>query len=396
MASRKRSLRVIAFIGLASGLIFLFFGFRQGAREQIDFTIRKVYGDIRVDARGDHSLWEVKQYVEDKYDDQIRKSIGQASVNGFTLIGPSIYRESVVSGVSSDYFQWLGDSIYWEEGNPLGSGESGSGKPVNAVLEKSFARELNVEQGDTLRIEYTSESGKEGSLEIKISGIFIGNRFQQGGKLFLPLQTLRDLIREERRLDLLKLNLKNPTEENLHRVASDLSENYEMEASFSVREWAQSIGYSTVFSQVWMLMGLILVLAGSALVVVLGFGIYDTFYLDLRSRTEEISSLLTYGMEHRKLYLLHFLEVSLLLVFGIGTGYLIATVFALTIGSFPLIKNFSYLFMVLGGPFLEFSLFTPSNLVGLGITALAGYLSSFFALRAYLHQTVAETMGQTR
>lgn len=387
---------MVAFIGLATGLLFLFVSFRQGATRQIDSTIRRVYGDVRISARGNHSLRGVENFLYRNYGKDLQNMVGQLSLDDATLIAPAVYRKGTVTGVSENYFDWLGEGIYWIEGGPASSRESEPDGPVNAIVEKSYAEELNLGSGDTVTIKYDTEAAGEDSLEVRISGIFMGNSFHQGGKLFVPLQSLQDHIGEEQKIDLLLLNLKQPTEEKLHDVATDVRKNYKMEASLNVRKWETSIGYDTVFSQVWALMGLILILTGIAVITVASFGIYDSFYLDLRSRTEEISSLLTYGIDHRKLYLLHFLEVSLLLLCGGGGGFLMATIVALVTGNYPLVKNFSYLFMVLGGAYLKFSLFTPDVLVGFVITSLAAYLASFLALHFYLRKAVAEITDLAR
>lgn len=364
--------------------------FRQGAEEQIDSTIKKVYGDIRVTARGDHSLWEVEQYLHENYEQSLQKTTTQLSLNNCELTGSGNYRETIVTGVGENYFQWLGESIYWESGGPPSSEKSKSESLVNAVLENSYADKLNLEIDDTVTVKYEPKSGKNRQLRVRISGVFIGNRFQQGGKLFLPLNEVQNLAGTKNKIDLIKINLNQPTEKNLHRITSGISSNYEMSASLSVRKWENTISYSTVFSSVWALMGLIMVLTSLAIITVLSLGVYDTFYLDLRSRTEEISSLLTYGIGHGKLYLLNFLEVSILLVFGSGAGLLIAFIIASAVENIPLVKNFGYLFLVLGGPYLKFSLFSQDILIGLGLTIMAAYISSFLSLRSYLQSEVAE------
>lgn len=380
----------MAFLGVASLVLFLFLSFHQGAENQINSTIKKVYGDIRVTARGDHSLWEVGQYLHDNYKQSLQKTTSQLSLNNCELTGSGNYRETSVTGVGEDYFQWLGDSIYWESGGPFGLENQRSEGLVNAVLENSYADKLNLELGDTVTVKYEPKSGKSKELKVSISGVFIGNRFQQGGKLFLPLNQVQKLAGSKHKIDLIKINLLRPSDENLHRITSGILDNYKMAASVSVRKWESSLSYSTIFSSVWGLVGLILVLTGLAIIIVLSLGVYDTFYLDLRSRTEEISSLLTYGIGHGKLYLLNFLEVSILLIVGGGVGLLLALVIVLTLGNIPLVKNFGYLFIVLGGPFLEFTLFSREIVIGFALTALAAYASSFLSLRSYLRKEVAE------
>lgn len=292
--------------------------------------------------------------------------------------------------MGESYFQWLGDSIYWESGGPPGTEKNKFEGSVNVVLENSYAEKLNLGIGDTATVKYELKSGKNKQLRVRVSGVFIGNRFQQGGRLFSPLNEVQQLAGTKGKIDLIKINLNHPTEENLHRITSGISSNYEMLASISVRKWEDTISYSTVFSSVWALMGLIMVLTSLAIITVLFLGVYDTFYLDLRSRTEEISSLLTYGIGHGKLYLLNFLEVSILLVFGSGAGLLIAFIIASTVGNIPLVKNFGYLFSVLGGPYIKFSLFSRDILLGFGLTIVAAYISSFLSLRSYLQSEVAE------
>jgi len=371
-------------------VLFLFLGFRQGAEDQINSTIRKSYGDIRLTARGDRSLKEVKQYLCENYDRYLERTASQLSLQGVRLTGSGNYRESRIVGVREDYFRWLGDSIYWKSGGPPEPRGETPVSPVNGVLEKSYAKKLNLKQGDTITAVYESVRGATGKLRIQVSGVFIGNRFQKGGKLFLPLKTVQELTGETGKIDLVKINLVRPTEVNLDRIASLVSDKYRMTASVSVRKWNRDLTYSTIFSRVWALMGVILVLSALTIILVLSLGIYDTFYLDLRSRAEEISTLLTYGIHHGKLYLLNFLEITILLVLGGGAGLLLALTIALILANIPLVKNFSYLFIVLGGPFLQFSLFTPDLLIGFGVTSLAAYFASCLSLRSYLRGDVAE------
>ncbi len=390
--SRKRSLRIVAFLGISAGILFLFLSFRQGAKDQIDSTIKKVYGDIRVTARGEESLKEVKRYIQNKYGSPLKKSVSQLSLDKCKLTGSGNYRETTITGVDENYFQWLGDSIYWKSGGPPGSGGKTSKERVDAVLENSYASKLNLGFGDKLTISYETENGEIQELQTRISGVFIGNRFQQSGKLFLPLNRVQDLMEREEVIDLIKVILKRPTDNKLQRITSEISDRYRMKASISVRKWESKLNYGTVFSSVWALMGSILVLTALAILIVLSLGVYDTFYLDFRSRTEEISTLLTYGIGHGKLYLLTFLEVSLLLILGGGTGFLLALALARTLGNIPLVKNFSYLFIVLGGPFLEFSLFSREILYGLGLAAISAYTASLLSLRSYLRKDVARIM----
>lgn len=383
-----RTIRNICFIALVTGIVFLLFGFRQGAQEQMEASVRSNYSDIEIITKDkETSLEGVEDYIRKEYQGVMDNILPELRLNNNVLINYGAASEfGGVSGVPVSFFEIIKDHIYWVDGEPF-EGKSSS----EAVIETSFAQQLNLEVGDVVTVKYTTQEGAINTARFNITGIFTGIAELHGGVLFTSLEAARSLsLLDGNWSNRIRFYLNDADETLFLQVYDDLSGEFGDKVKINVFEWRDEVGFAQVFKMVWMLMLLFLTLVSAVILIVLYFAVYNNFYMNFYSRTKEIASLLTFGMKHSSLYLRSFYEGLLVMIAGIGTGFFLAFFSSSILESITFSGSMEMDVMVLGGPYLRFSFLAKEVLLISLFLGFTGLWASFKSLYNYLKLEVSE------
>lgn len=382
-----RTIRNIFFIALVTSIVFLLFAFRQGAQEQMEASVRTNYGDIEITSRErETSLEEVEAYIKKEYSGIMETLLPELWLNNVLINHGTANEFGRISGISASFFEIMEDHIYWVEGEPFQADSSSE-----AVIETSFAEQLNIGVGDVVTVRYTTQEGAINTARFIISGIFTGIADLHGGGLFTSLEAARFLsLLEGNWSNQIKFYLYDADDALLLQVYDDLSEKFAGKVRINVFEWRDEVGFAQIFRMVWMLMLLLLSLVSAVILIVLYFAVYNNFYMSFYSRTKEIASLLTFGMKHSSLYLRSFFEGLIIMIAGIGIGFIFALFFSSIFESITYSGSMETYVMVLGGPYLRFSFIAKEVLLISLFLGFTGLWASFKSLHNYLKLEVRE------
>lgn len=381
-----RTIRNIFFIALVTSIVFILFAFRQGAHEQMEASVRTNYGDIEIISRErETSLEEVEAYIRKEYQGEMEALLPKLRLNNVLINHGAANEFGRISGISASFFELIEDHIYWVEGEPFQAATS------EAVIETSFAEQLNLGVGDVVTVRHTTQAGVINTARFFISGIFTGIANLHGGGLFTSLEAARSLsLLEGNWSNQIKFYLYDADDALFLQVYDDLSEKFAGKVRINVFEWRDEVGFAQIFRTVWMLMLLLLSLVSAVILIVLYFAVYNNFYMIFYSRTKEIASLLTFGMKHSSLYLRSFFEGVTVMVAGIGIGFLFALFFSSIFESITYSGSMETYVMVFGGPYLRFSFIAKEVLLISLFLGFTGLWASFKSLYNYLKLEVRE------
>ena len=387
-----RTIRNTLFIMVISCMLVLIFGFRRGAREQLQASLQAEAGDVFINAkREEYSLTGLAGLLQERFEEKIKVISGGLSLSNCLFVCDDLYEYGTLNGVGEEFFRINKDHLYWEEGRPFLEGG------VEAVVEKSYAKTLRIKAGDLVTVRRRTKEGMYNTVQLQISGIFIGNEYLHGYSLFTSLEEARllELDMEKEKLNQLRVYLADPDDEALlFQVVKTVEEEARDEVNVQVLKWdTGSFGIMQLFSVVSLIMGIVLSLVSVTLLIVLFFALHNTFYLLFHSRTAELSALLPFGMKYSALYKVAFWETIILIGLGSLGGLGLAILTAFSLRHLPLTGKLSEMVAILGGPYLRF-LFLPEDLgVVLVFIVITGLWASWKALRNYLRREIREIMS---
>ena len=176
-----RTIRNTLFIMVISCMLVLIFGFRRGAREQLQASLQAEAGDVFINAkREEYSLTGLAGLLQERFEEKIKVISGCLSLSNCLFVCDDLYEYGTLNGVGEEFFRINKDHLYWEEGRPFLEGG------VEAVVEKSYAKTLRIKAGDLVTVRRRTKEGMYNTVQLQISGIFIGNEYLHGYSL-LPL-----------------------------------------------------------------------------------------------------------------------------------------------------------------------------------------------------------------
>lgn len=391
--NKKRTLGMGFFIVIIAAILFLNFAFLAGTQQQMNETLRKFVGDINLSALSEScNLAGIRDDLgRGSYKDEFEMVVSEYSINNARIISDGGYLSNAyIKGYSSNYFQWMQQSVEWLDGGGLFDNQG------QAVIEKSVASDLSVRAGERVMVEYRTAEGAINTASYEISGIFIGNKYEHANAIFVLLEDAQNLgMVEDNKINRLKIYLRKSNDiALLQRLVDKELINYTKIAHISV--WRFEPGknmFYRIFQYSQMFIKILIILVSVVLLIVLFFGIQNVFYLTFNERANEISVLATYGMPFLKIYKMVFWETVILFTASIMSGLLLSVVIGKVLSGIKMAHISDEMVLVLGGPNLQFDfIFKDFTWIALFLLAV-GIYSSLHSLRKYFKMEVREMIG---
>jgi ABC-type lipoprotein release transport system permease subunit len=386
---------MVLFVALASSLLFLLFGFRQGAEIQMEATVRAYCGDFDISVEeAEHpekiSLEDVAVFLQEEYGEMLEAIVPELKFRKVFVSHDSINEFGWMYGVSPAYFEINKDHISWKSGRLFREGTA------EAVVESTFAKRLKLNTGDMVLARYTTDEGVINTIWLRISGIFIGNENLHGLTLFTTLDNARFLsLAEEKECGLLRVYLKNPKDDGFRSIiVNSLEEKYA--GRLRVKDWKDAdnqLSFVNLFHLIWLMMLLMLTVIGLVALVVVYFAIYNSFYMFYSSRNKEIATLMTFGIKAFPLFLRSFYESLLLMGGGVGLGFWGAVLVSRILRQVTITEDLATMVLVTGGPYLRISFSWTEVGVLFAFLIATGIYASLRSLHSYWRMEVREVAG---
>jgi len=300
------------------------------------------------------------------------------------LISQDGYSAAAIIGYSDNYFQWLSEKVQILSGDfELEAKE--------AALEYNMAKRVNTKVGENITLEYKTKSGAINTARFKVKCIFVGNKYIHGFKVYAKINDVRELAMEEKPIvQSAKIYLNDNSDKNIQE-SLDYLEQFQDKIKINIWKWTPKGNvFFNVFSFTQIFMKILTYLVTFILIIILFFGIQNSFYLIFNERATEISVLATYGMTFGKMYKIIFWETIMILLSGIFLGFGLASIFSFFLSKFNISQISSEFIVVLGGPNLVFD-FSPLNFVMVfSFIFIVGLFSTFWAQYKYFKSEVRE------
>lgn len=386
----KNSIGITVFIILITTVLLLNYAFQVGTEKQMYQTMRKYHGDIAIQTRSNkYSLLDAKKALENSgFMNDIELIVSSYSVGNAEFITDGKYASGIIAGYSEGYFKWLGKSISWIAGKPLTNARG------NAVVERSMARKLGLSPGDKIIVRYSTKEGAINTASFILSGIFTGNKYVDNDRIFVSLKDAQALALAGNKIGKLKIFLKDSHNEKLIQdILSGVVKKYDNIAFISVWLWdTDKVTFVNIFNYFHIFIKILFGLLSIVLLIILSFGIQNSFYIIFNKRRNEISTLVAFGMRYFGIYRMVFWETILLFLTGIIMGIGFSLLLGSILGRISLAQISEEMVVLLGGPGLKFT-FLPSeiSMVALFIF-ITGLFSSFYSLRKYFKVEAAQMM----
>lgn len=377
----KKSSGIFVFIVIITTALMLNFAFQYGTERQMQRTLRKYAGDISLKSRSTkYNLKKVYEYLKNSsYKKYIEFLVESFTTSKAELMSEDNFSYGRVKGISPGYFKWLGNSIEWIEGKPF------SNKGGEAVVERSLALKLGIHKGSHVIVRYLTNKGAINTGLYKISGIFIGNKYEQENKLFVSLKNVQELALANNKISSIMIYVKDyKNEQLLQTIVNDIHKKFESIVNISVWLWdSDRIAFVNIFKFFHIFVKIFFGLITAVLLIILFFGIQNTFFILFHRRKNEISTLVTFGMPYLMIYRMVFWETIILFFSGIFTGVVFSLITGSLLSGISLAQITDEIVVVMGGPYLQFS-FILSKIIMVGFFIfLVGLFSSVHALRKY-------------
>jgi len=387
--NKKRTLGTGVLIIIVSLVLFLDFAFLRGTKKQMKDTMRKSLGDISMRVRSeDYNLAAVKKHIENaNYSNFLEMIISGYSIGNVSVISGSGYlNDASIAGYSNNYFKWLEKNVEWIEGGPF------LGNFGHAVIERNMAEDLGVSVGDRVTAEYVTQDGAINTDSFQISGIFIGNKYENGNTLYVSLGDAQSLEMVKNKINNLKIYLKNPEDEALlQRMIDKDIKSFSKICYISVWRWEpeKNMFYS-IFQYGQIFNKLLLALVTIVLLIVLFFAIQNMFYLIFNRRSNEISVLTTYGMPFIKIYKVILWETVVLFSFSLICSLIVSILCGKIFSGISMTFISEEMVIVLGGPNLQFDFILKDILQTSLFVYIVGLFSGFHSLQRYFKLEISE------
>ena len=269
----------------------------------------------------------------------------------------STYVIGVNSEEAEEFFK--GSQMDVKSGRWLRSGDRYVVTLGSLAAEKNFGKELSLR--DEVIIEEKS---------FQIIGVMkeIGNS-QDDSQIYLPLETLRELIDEPDEITMIYAQASDATniEEVAERIQQKLDNKYGEEIFYVMSTATLAGQISTITGTLSFVLGGI---AGIALLVA-GIGIANTMYMAILERTKEIGIMKAIGATNRNILEIFLIEAAIIGLaggaIGVGLGTVMSKILGLALESY-------------GMP-LKTVVTLQLALIGLGFSVVVGVVSGFMPAR---------------
>lgn len=296
-----RSLISVVAIAVEVTLILVIVGFSLGMLNDAKERQAGIGADVIVQPPGSSFLQGISGApVSIKVADVLRKlphvQVVSPVVTQLTTSGTL----EVITGIELESYQQLGGPFRYLAGGPFQD-------PYDALVDDVFASSKNVKVGDS--IEMLNHS-------FRVAGIVEHGR---GGRKFVPIQTLQEMIGAQGKATIFYLKLDNPN--NADQVVNEIHNTPGMQ-KYIVRSLHEYLSMMTA-SNLPGLSTFIGVVIGVS--VAIGFiVIFQSMYTAVMERTREIGILKSLGAS--KLYIVNVIlrETMLLAVGGIVAGIIVS------------------------------------------------------------------------
>ena len=347
-------------------------------------ALRSYVGDVRLIANTDKNLAEIKKHILQKpYSHEINLIIENLRIHCDVI---SNYGSShgLVVGASSNYFDQMKTHVEW-------IGGSSEITKNEAIIEKNYAQKLGVETGDNVTIEYITSKGAVNTSNYRITGVFIGNKYEHYNKLYVLLKNAQELAMKDNFIDRITIFLNNPDNDVIIQKIVDDMKSFSKDINLIVWRWnPQGHIFFKIFQYSRIFIKIIISIVIFVLLIILFFSIQNSFYLIFNERSNEISVLATYGMMFRQFYQLVFWETILLSVCGILSGYVISFLCAHFLAGINLSLFSDEIVVLLGGANLFFSFIPKDFFLIFFFILLVSVMSTFFSLYKFLKAEIRE------
>lgn len=388
--NKKQTLGICIFVIIVSLILFLNFAFLKGSQKQMRETTREYVSDISLRTRSEeYSLAEVNKRIEStEYKNNLEMIVSEYSIGGVNVISAAGYSNyASVEGYSENYFNWMQNNVEWIEGGPFFE------HPAQAVIERSMAEDLAVSAGDRITVEYVTDEGAINTAVYDLSGIFIGNKYEHQNTVYVTLKEAQNLgLVEGDKINNLRIYLKDPENENLLRkIVDNELKDFSDFAYISVWKWEPERNlFHQIFQYAQSFIKIVIGLVTIVSLIILFFGIQNTFYLIFNKRANEISVLATYGMPFLKIYRVVFWETTVLFITGLLGGFLLSILLGRILSGVSMTHFSGEMVVVLGGPNLQFD-FVLKNVLWLALSIfIVGIFSSLHSLQRYFRLEIRE------
>lgn len=387
-AHKKRTLKKISFILICLTVGMLSVALLEGTDRQMRDNLYYTLGDLSVVQRGKSSdLTEI-------YDDMSGRFGNDATVirvygHSGRILGSNGYGEILIKGIDPEFIPFLEKAVSWRDPAEMKM-ERGL-----IFLDAHLAKKIGAETDDAIILRVQADEGFINTVQLQVRTTYMGNPNLFGGTGFIHLNDMRDLFLNDSGVnELFVFFRQNQSAGDLSALSSHYSSRYPRYAKFNTKEQIGNHFAFKMFFYYRLFLGFILTTLILTFVIVMIFSLMNIYFVEFQGRRNELSTLLTFGMQPQTIKIIVLLETVIIFSIGVlvslGLTMLLSEVISgITFTSLTL----QPIIAILGGNSLALDMNWLGMIQFSGVILLFCLLAAFRASDRYLKLHIREILS---
>lgn len=388
LVNRKRSLKKLGFMTMAITMVLFCFALLDGSSKQMKENLYYSFGDLS--AKSHRETIDIAPVLPDMQAIISGKgSIFSEYTHSGNFVGSGGYAYGDLRGVEPGYLSYFNRTIGWNEA------PDGELKLGEMYLEAAMAMKLQLKKGDSVSVRIESEDGFINANQYTVAGIFMGNPWLYENLALFHIDDMRELMLDDTiTSDIITYYDESPSDSELTSLKGSLSKKYSLLAQFFTRRDMESNFVMQIFGYYRIFLVFILSMIIITFVIILYFSLQNIYYIEFRSRRNELSTMLTFGMKPITLLSVVIWETILAMCVSVIVSFGILLIVKQCLGVFIIDDLASQqLVALLGGNKILLRFKSSSMLISIGVIVFITIRASLKGSKTYLKMHIREIIS---
>lgn len=373
---------------MSISMVLFCFALLDGSNQQIKENLYYSFGDLSAKShRETIDISPILYEMQDIFNENGVVFSEYAYTANF--VGSGGYAYGDLRGVEPEYVPYFAHTIGW---NKVPDGDLKLGE---IYLEAALAMSLNVQKGDSVSVRIQSDDGFINANQFTVAGIFMGNPWLYVNVALLHIDDMRELMLDDLIVsDFIGFFNTSPSDSEITSAQSVLTKKHSMLAKFSSRSDMDDNYIMEIFGYYRIFLVFILSMVIMTFIIILYFSLLNIYFIEFRSRRNELSTMLTFGMKPFTLLAVVVWETILAMSVSVVVSFGVLWLVKMGLGFFVIddLAN-QQIVALLGGNRIMLGFEPFSILIAIGSTVLLTVQSSLKGAKTYLKMHIREILS---